>query len=170
MAVTPLQMAVMTAAIANGGRVLWPRIVDRIQPQNPGSTEPPTIFEKGRVRDNLGVSPRCLQIVRDAMRADVQEGGSGYKAAVAGLTICGKTGTAQVMDERNHVLGETVWFTSFAPYDNPKYAVVVMVEVGANGGSGGSTCAPIGGQIYHAILERERNLSKPSQNLADNRN
>ena len=57
-----------------------------------------------------------------------------------GLRICGKTGTAQIQDERNVNTGHTTWFASFAPYENPHYAVVVMVEDGA---SGGETCAPV---------------------------
>ncbi|HVV00684.1 MAG TPA: penicillin-binding transpeptidase domain-containing protein [Verrucomicrobiae bacterium] len=155
MAVTPLQMAVMTSAIANGGRVFWPRLVAKIQPPSPASPEPATMFATARQRDTLGVSARSLQIVKDAMRADVEEGGSGRQAAVPGLTICGKTGTAQVMDERNHVIGENTWFASFAPYENPKYAVVVMVEVGINGGSGGGTCGPVAARIYKALQERD---------------
>jgi penicillin-binding protein 2 len=156
-AVTPLQMAVMTSAIANGGRVLWPRLVDRLQPQDPASPEAPTVFAKARVRDEIGVKPSSLQIVRNAMLADVEDsGGSGVKAAVSGMRICGKTGTAQVMDERNHVVADTTWFASFAPYEKPKYAVVVMLELGVNQGSGGSTCAPIASHIYRALQELDR--------------
>ena len=155
-AVTPLQMAVMTAAIANGGKVLWPRLVDRIEPQDP-LMGTPTHFPPGRVRDELEVKPRNLQLVRDAMLADVEDGGgTGTKARVEGLRICGKTGTAQVMDEHNKTVGETVWFASFAPYEAPRYAVVVMVETGANEGSGGGTCAPIAANVYRALLDRQR--------------
>ena len=66
--------------------------------------------------------------------------GTGHAALVAGLHICGKTGTAQVMDEQNHVVDHTTWFASFAPYENPRYAVVVMVE---HGGSGGPHARPL---------------------------
>lgn len=162
-AVTPLQMAVMTAAIANGGKVLWPRLVDRIEPRDPTSSEAPGVFPNARVRDELGVRPRNLQILRDAMLADVEDSeGTGTAAAVRGLRICGKTGTAQIMDEHNHIVGRTVWFISFAPYDNPRYAVVIMVEGGA---SGGLTCAPIAHEIYLAIQQADsgsnvRNLAQ----------
>jgi cell division protein FtsI/penicillin-binding protein 2 len=88
------------------------------------------------------------------MLADTEdEDGTGRKAAVPGLRICAKTGTAQVQDERNIKTGLTTWFTSFAPYEKPRYAVVVMVE---DGYSGGVTCAPVAGKIYAAILERDR--------------
>ena len=69
-----------------------------------------------------------------------------------GLHICGKTGTAQVQDERNVKTGQTTWFASFAPYKSPRYAVVVMVEDGI---SGGTSCSPVAGKIYKAIIERE---------------
>jgi len=154
--VTPLQMAVMTAAIANGGKVLWPRLVDKIEPQDPASSEPPTVFEKGRVRDELGVRPRTLTILREAMLADVEDSdGTGRKAAVSGLRVCGKTGTSQKKNARGELEEHVTWFASFAPYEQPRYAVLVMVEM-ETGGSGALTCAPIAGQIYHAIQERER--------------
>ena len=157
MDVTPLQMVVMTAAIANGGKVLWPRLVDRIEPPGPVTISPPMVFPKGRIRDNLGVSQRSLQIVHDAMLADVEDpGGTGTKAAVPGLRICGKTGTAQVMNERNQKVADTVWFASFAPYEKPRFAVIVMVEVGVNEGSGGGTCAPIAHDIYLALQKMQQ--------------
>ena len=167
LAVTPLQMAVMIAAIANGGKVLWPRIVDRIESQDPAAGPATNQVPRVRVRDNLGVHPANLKIVHDAMLADVEDpGGTGTKAAVPGLNICGKTGTAQVMDEHNRTIGETTWFASFAPYEHPRYAVVVMIEMGRNEGSGGGTCAPIAGNIYKAIQERERRGAAKPETLA----
>jgi penicillin-binding protein 2 len=152
-AVTPLQMAIMTSAIANGGRVFWPRLVARIEPQDLLSGESPMGYPQGRVRDHLGVSARTLQIVREAMLADVEEKeGSGRLAAVSGFRICAKTGTAQVTDARNRVIDHTVWFASYAPYENPRYVVIVMVE---SGKSGGFTCAPVAQKIYQAIQQYE---------------
>ena len=157
MAVTPLQMAVMMAAIANGGRVLWPRLVDRIEPVDVSSGMSPIVFEKGRVRDELGVRPENLKIVRDAMLEETQEGGTGRLVAVPGLDICGKTGTAQVMDKHNKLEAETTWFASFAPYNDPRYAVIVMNETDPNAGTGGKLCAPVASKIYRALLDREKN-------------
>jgi penicillin-binding protein 2 len=155
--VTPLQMAVMTAAIANGGKVLWPRFVLRTEQREIGSIVSTNYFEAGRVRDQLGVKPQNLKIVVDAMRDDVEDrGGTGVKAAVPGLRICGKTGTAQVMNPQNKTIADTVWFASFAPYEKPRYAVLVMVEVEVNAGSGGTVAAPIAGYIYRALFERDR--------------
>jgi penicillin-binding protein 2 len=159
-AVTPVQMAVMVSAIANGGKVLWPRLVDRIEPQDLASGEAATNFPSGVLRGELGVHLRSLQIVRDAMLADVNSSeGTGTAAAVDGLQICGKTGTAQVQDIHNKLTGYNFWFASYAPYENPKYAVVVMVE-STGSGSGGTICAPIAHDIYETILKKENAATK----------
>jgi penicillin-binding protein 2 len=152
MAVTPMQMAVAYAAIANGGTVLWPRLVERIEPQDPAFGEATTNFPTSLVRDHLGVSAHNLKILHDAMLAETVEG-TGQAAQVPGLQICGKTGTAQVMNSRNQEIDRTTWFASFAPYENPRYAVVVMVE---SGSYGGPICAPIAHDIYEAILKSEK--------------
>ena len=70
-----------------------------------------------------------------------------------------------MQDARNVKIGQTTWFASFAPYEQPRYAVVVMVE---NGVSGGTTCAPIAGKIYSALLDRERAQLASSPALARN--
>jgi penicillin-binding protein 2 len=159
MSVTPLQMAIMVAAIANGGKVLAPRLVDRIEPQDGSLGEPVTVMEKGRVRGETGLSTRTLQIIREGMLADVEDKdeGTGKAAAVPGLRICAKTGTAQVTDERNRVVDHTTWFASYAPFENPRYVVLVMVEAGGLSGlSGGGTCAPVARRIYEEIQKQER--------------
>ena len=91
------------------------------------------------------------------MLADVESSeGTGTRAAVPGLKICAKTGTAQVQDARNHTTGYNYWFASFAPFENPKYAVVVMVQIpGPLAGFGGTICAPIAHDIYETILQKE---------------
>jgi penicillin-binding protein 2 len=162
--VTPLQVAVQISAIANGGKVLWPRLVDRIEPHDPSTGEQPVVFEKGRVRDELGVSQRSMKILHEAMLADTEDPeGTGRHAAVPGLRICGKTGTAQIQDERNNKNGQTTWFASFAPYENPRWAVIVMVEDGA---SGGDTCSPVAKPIYTALLERDKLHSGKGETMA----
>jgi penicillin-binding protein 2 len=149
--VTPLQMAVMTSALANGGKVLWPRLVSRIDPADSTSGDQGKTFAAGRVRDQLGVSANHLRLVRDAMLAETEDAeGTGTSAAMPGLRICGKTGTAE-RTERGQKLN-TVWFISYAPAENPKHAVVVMAE---NGISGGKTCAPVAHDVYSAILRLE---------------
>ena len=155
-----------TAAIANGGKVLWPRLVDRVEAADPTLGAPAKVFPGGRVRDHLGVSPRTLRIMHDAMLGDTEDSdGTGKNAVVPGIRICAKTGTAQVQDVNNKKTGLTTWFASFAPYEKPHYAVVVMVE---NGFSGGVTCAPIARKIYSAILEVGRQDASKAQPLARN--
>ena len=149
--VTPLQMAVMTAAIANGGKVFWPRLAARLEPSEFGSTEPAREFPAGRVRDELGVNPANLAIIHDAMVADVEDPrGTGRAVWISGLKIGGKTGTAQI-EQNGQMVDRTAWFVSFAPVEQPRWAVVVMVE---SGSSGGGTCAPIAKLIYQALLKR----------------
>jgi penicillin-binding protein 2 len=145
-------MAIMTAAIANGGTVFWPRLVARVEPQDPGSTEKPAVFPPGQIRGSLGVAPEHFQVLHRAMLAGVEDhDGTGRRAFLPGMRISGKTGTAQITRGRQ-VIDHVTWFVSFAPYEQPRYAVVVMVESGA---SGTATCAPIAREIYQAILRNE---------------
>ncbi len=164
MAVTPIQMAVMTAAIANGGKVLRPRLVDRIEPPDPALGGQTNYLPAVEVRDDLGVKPRNLQIVREAMLADVEDpNGTGTKAAVPGMRISGKTGTAEVKNLAGMQVDKITWFVSFAPYESPRYAVVVMVEGGV---FGGITCAPAARKIYLALQDRERGGKGKPETLA----
>lgn len=158
--VTPLQMAVMTAAVANGGRVFWPRLVELVEPAE-ASLGQETVRYEGRVRGELQVEPRFLGILREAMLADTEErGGTGYDAFHArdGRTpllkryrVAGKTGTAEV-ERGGRTVDNITWFACFGPYEAPRYAVVVMVE---SGSSGGRTCAPVACRIFQAIERQE---------------
>lgn len=150
--VTPLQMAVMISAVANGGSVLWPRIVQRIEPAEPHAEDDVIEFPPKPPRNALGVSERSLEVTRKAMLADVESGGTGKQALVPGMSIGGKTGTAQITDPQGRLVGHTTWFASCAPFEKPRWVVVVMVEEGA---SGGGTCAPVAAQIYRAIQKLE---------------
>jgi penicillin-binding protein 2 len=166
--VTPLQMCVVACALANGGKVLWPRLIDHIAPQDPLSDGQPIYFQKGRVRNTVNVRPNTFRMLQAAMLDDTENvEGTAYKAFLGSpvnseLRVCGKTGTAQ--NEVNGSITYTTWFLSFAPYEHPHYAVVVMVE---NGSSGGGTCAPIAREIYEAILKLEKS-APPTRNLAGN--
>jgi len=157
--VTPMQMAVAYSAIANGGTVLWPRMVERIESQDPMDGEPATVFTNSLVRDYIGVSQRSLHILYDAMMSETEDPeGSGYNAfhrpdVIPNFKVCGKTGTAQVENEHGVVYVHNYWFASFAPYESPKYAVVVMVHT-RDSGSGGIICAPIARDIYNVIWKK----------------
>ncbi len=148
MDVTPLQIAVMTSALANGGLVLVPRLVDRLVPHDPTGLTPAILTPAGQIRDRLGVSKRSLDILREAMLAETEDlvDGTGTRVQGCGFRVCGKTGTAEldILRPDGHKKN-TTWFASFAPYESPRYAVVVMVEDGAGGGA---TCAPIAKDVY----------------------
>ena len=95
-------------------------------------------------------------VIHEAMLADVAEkGGSGENAFVPGFNVCGKTGTAQVRRPQSMGGGmdHVTWFASYAPFEAPRYAVIVMVE---SGSSGGGTCAPKVGYIDKAIQKIEQ--------------
>src|SRR5205814_9641608 len=105
--------------------------VSRTEPPGPTSAVTAPVYPKCRVRDESVGIQRSLEILYEAMLADTEDAeGTGTQAAVAGLRICGKTGTAQIQDQRNNKTGQTTWFASFAPYESPRWTVVVMVEQG----------------------------------------
>ena len=160
--VTPMQMAVEISAIANGGSVLRPRLVERIEPQDPTGGGTATNFPSGVVRNTIGVSARSMKILRDAMLGETEDAeGTGKAARVPGLKICGKTGTAQVQDSANRTTAYNYWFASFAPYDDPRYAVLVMVQIPGPmmPGGGGGICAPIAHDIYEEIVKKDNSIA-----------
>jgi penicillin-binding protein 2 len=134
---TPLQMAMVAATIANGGQSWVPRLRQDAEP---------------RLRSELtkeGIDATQLEVVRRGMWKVVNETGGTAKAAqIPGLTIAGKTGTAQVM--RNNEKEQVGWFMGFAPYEQPQLAICIMVQ-GAK--SGGSVAAPIAGRIMDQSLK-----------------
>lgn len=166
MSVTPCQVAVLISAIANGGKVLNPRVIDRLESQDPIAPETTVVSPKGESRGQLSVSKRSFEILRDAMLDETEsEEGTGKRVVGCGFRVCGKTGTA----ERNERTPEgrkknTTWFASFAPYESPRYAVVVAVE---NGVSGGSSCVPIARDVYIALKQIDAEYT--SRNLITKR-
>jgi penicillin-binding protein 2 len=150
--VTPLQMAVMTSAVANGGTVYWPRVVAGLETMDPVGGK---IFERepvGRVRGRLKVSQDALQVVQRAMLADVQTlDGTGRICKIDGYLVGGKTGTAETNQKvKGGRMIKHTWFVSYAPFDNPRYAVVVFVE---DGMSGGASCAPLAEKVYQTLKD-----------------
>ena len=171
--VSPLQMAVMTAAIANGGTLFWPRLVrGAVSPDTGDQRE---ITPAGRVRDRVALNPRHLDIIRQAMLADTEHGapgdlGTAYLAfhengapILGDFHVAGKTGTAEV-ERSNRTKYHDTWFVSYGPYENPRYAVVVMVDHGA---FGGDSCAPVACKIYQALIKSERTPADKTATLAN---
>ena len=140
--VTPLQMAMVAAAIANGGAVMRPHVVDRVLSPD-GSIVTRTRPEK------LGqaVSARTASQVASMMEAAVRSG-TGTNAQIPGVRVAGKTGTAETGIANLY----TTAFISFAPVDDPRVAVAVILE--RQRGFGGQTAAPIAREIMQAILSR----------------
>jgi len=129
--VTPLQMAVLYAALANGGKIYEPHIVRRIVDGNGFSTE-----IKPEVLDTLPITDSQLAIIVDALAGVVDEPqGTASWIKVPGVTLAGKTGTAQNPHGDDHA-----WFVCFAPVNEPEIAVAVLVE---NAGHGSSIAAPV---------------------------
>jgi len=140
MQVTPLQMAMIAATIGNGGVVLRPHVVEKVTAPD-GST---VIRTKP---DPLGraVAAQHASEINQMMQA-VVTGGTGTAAQIPGIAVAGKTGTAETGE--NHV--NTTWFIAFAPADNPRIAVAVVVE--RQHATGGEVAAPIAKQIMEALL------------------
>jgi penicillin-binding protein 2 len=148
--VTPIQVAASTAAIANGGRLVVPHLVE-------GRGD-----DDGRGR--VPVDPRHLEVVREGMHGVMSPGGTAYwRAHIEGIESAGKTGTAQVAgglesdnEDRPWRLRNHGWFTSFAPLDSPELVVVVLAE---HGGGGSVAAAPVAKEVYMEyfdILERRK--------------
>jgi penicillin-binding protein 2 len=155
--VTPMQMALLTAAVANGGTLLRPRLVMQLEEQ--GENTLPEVIPAFQKERDINVKSQYLEWVRKAMLDDVedQKAGTGKGAYIPGMGICGKTGTAQVRTP--HGMDHVTWFVSFAPYDSPKYAVVVVMETGSHG-SGALLCAPKAKEVYKAIQKIDQDRLK----------
>ena len=147
--VTPLQLAEMTAAIANGGKLFAPQVVEKVE--NPAGE---VLYQAPiEPKSLVHVSPATLKVVRNALEGVVEEGGgTGRRAQIPGLEVAGKTGTAQVVTlekekrekERrgkpSYHYENHAWFVAFAPVEDPKIAMAILVE---HGGHGGSAAAPL---------------------------
>ena len=150
--VSPLQMARYAAALANGGIVYRPHAVEFIRNKETNKVDP--------VRHDstlVGLSPRVMGLIREGMQRVVQApGGTGGMARIQGVVSAGKTGTAENPHGKDHA-----WYIGFAPFDNPKIAVAVMLE---NSGFGGAKAAPLAGLVVEKYLYGQliRNVPKPA--------
>ena len=148
---TVLQVAMAYAAIANGGKLFVPQIVEKVQ-----TADGQTVQEFApRLRRQIAASADTLQKVRAALYDAVNHPkGTSYAARVPGLEVAGKTGTAQT--GKNHKEGAEgdennshSWFASFAPYQKPEIAVVVLIE---HGGFGAKVSTPTAMEIYQGYF------------------
>ncbi len=144
---TPLQMAMVSAGIANNGVVMYPNLVDSIRSADltPIQTFTPTIFDTATTSENAATVKQ--------MMVDGVNHGVATNARIDGVSVGGKTGTAQNGDGKPYSL----WFTGFAPADNPQFAVAVVVENGGGqgqSGTGNSIAAPIAKKVLEAVLKK----------------
>jgi penicillin-binding protein 2 len=148
----------MVSAIANGGTVYRPWVVKKIVSLAGDVLE---AYEPEVIR-RVDVKPETLAFIRQAMLGVVNEG-TGARSKIPGVPIGGKTGTAQVVkkgdEKRNPDVKDHAWFASFAPVDNPKIAVVVLVE---NGGFGGLVAAPVAKAVYEAAFRERPSVTGPT--------
>jgi penicillin-binding protein 2 len=143
---TPLQMARVAAVIANGGRLVRPHLARA--PAGGGDAPVP-----------LGIRPETIAAVKEGMRAVVAEG-TGLRARLSSIEVCGKTGSAQVVAksrlEKSPNAFEMLphgWFLAFAPADHPRIALAVIVE---HGRSGAESAAPVARQILAHFFGLDR--------------
>lgn len=148
--VTPLQLALYGALIANSGKTKTPHIVKGYIDDN---TEELILFDYAEI--NTGVSQEALDVVRHAMYLVVNGHGTATHIRLPDITICGKTGTAQNPHGNDHA-----WFIGFAPFENPKIAVAVLVE---NVGFGGTHAAPIAKKVIQAYMNSFKGEGKTFQ-------
>jgi penicillin-binding protein 2 len=141
LAVTPVQMATMISAVANGGTLVRPHLARDAKVES----------------EKIPVSAATLALIRDAL-ADVVEEGTATKAQLGPITVAGKTGTAQVFkksvgvdadkqpkEERDHA-----WFIGYAPAEKPEIAFAIVIE---HGGHGGTTAAPVARKVLEVFFE-----------------
>ncbi|MBS4534326.1 peptidoglycan glycosyltransferase [Clostridium sp. D2Q-14] len=136
--VTPLNMALMTSAIANNGEMMTPNLVKSVINSNG------TIIEESEPKVLSTVTTSEIANNITEMMVDVVNQGTGTQAKINGINVAGKTGTAQ-NSGKDHV-----WFVAFAPAENPQIAISVLLE--NNGGSGGANAAPIARNIIIKAL------------------
>ncbi|MCX8118429.1 MAG: penicillin-binding protein 2 [Desulfobacterota bacterium] len=149
---TPLQLATLISAVANGGRLYLPQVVERVENIYGEVVKAYPPLEIGKAE----ISETTLRIIQEALWGAVNEPGcTGGAAALKQVKVAGKTGTAQVvrmaadfkkgdMNRMPLKLRDHAWFVAYAPFEDPKIAVAVLVE---HGGYGGAAAAPIAKRV-----------------------
>jgi penicillin-binding protein A len=141
--VTPLQMAMVAAAVANGGKLMTPHLTDRVVNSDGVTvkTVNPTMYSQV-------MKPSTATEVTQMMEKVVEEG-TGTAVQLGGISVAGKTGTAQIGPNGSNLTQPA--FVAFAPADHPKIAIAVMVDK-SDGGFGGSVAAPIAKDVLQVLL------------------
>jgi len=152
--VTPLQVALYTSIIANRGKKVTPHLL------NSQSLAGKRVFSE---KDAVDIELSTFETVIQGMWEVVNKGGTGWAANVKGFDICGKTGSTQLIstekdkekkveeEEEEEETKTHSWFTGFAPRDNPKIVVTVIIEYG---GMGGATAAPLARKLFNSYRRK----------------
>jgi penicillin-binding protein 2 len=153
---TPLQMCAVTACVANGGKYYKPRIVKKAVSED-GKI---VISDTPKLEVDLtqsGIKASDIELIRKGMRMSTNDpGGTSGKAKLTDIVIASKSGTAQTTD--NGKKSNNSWVMSFAPYENPKYAICILVQ---NGGSGGGVCGPLVNLVFRGLFARDKGVKLP---------
>ncbi len=156
MLASPLQVAAMISTVANGGQYYQPRVVRKVTAED-GAVLVPDIpkLEVDLLRS--GVKEDDLELIRTGMWKAVNEaGGTAGRVRMENIQVAAKTGTAQTID--NGKKSNNSWVASFAPFENPRYAVVIMAQEAA---SGGAVCGPLVKIVYTGLFAQEDGLRLP---------
>ncbi len=157
---TPIQLLSLISAVANGGKLYAPRVVERVENIFGKTLREYSLQETGRVQ----VSEEALRMVREALMGAVNEPhGTGGACALKEVKVAGKTGTAQVVKmAQDFRKGDTnrlplkfrdhAWFVAYAPFEDPRISIVVLVE---HGGFGGAVAAPIAKKVIEKFMAIE---------------
>ncbi|HXY53853.1 MAG TPA: penicillin-binding protein 2 [Nitrospirota bacterium] len=151
--VSPIQACQMISAVANGGYFYRPTLLKKTRNRETGAVQ---VFAPERV-NRIVLDSSALEEVRKALAGVVSEpGGTGHAAQIPFVTVAGKTGTAQVIAQKvpgRKLSGSTqdhAWFIAYAPVDDPKIAVAVLVE---HGGHGGGAAAPVARRVIEEYMK-----------------
>ncbi len=170
---TPLQLLVLISAVANGGKLVVPRVAEKVEDVYGNKLEEYPPVELGRA----DVSEKTLAIVQEALRGAVNDPhGTGSACSLKEVKVAGKTGTAQVVSlpedfkrgEMNRIplrFRDHAWFVAYAPFEDPQISVVVLVE---HGGFGATAAAPIAKKVIERYLNLTPSLpSKMTEKKSD---
>jgi peptidoglycan glycosyltransferase len=146
---TPLQMAMVSATIANGGVQMAPNLVEEILAPN---LSPLQSFTPKTVKQVISAATAATMTQMMVNNVNVADGAAS-NARIDGVNVAGKTGTAESGTKDPY----TLWFTGFAPAEDPKYAITVLVEDGGGLGQkgyGNLLAAPVAKQVLEAVLNK----------------
>lgn len=157
---TPLQLLVLLSAVANGGRLFLPQVVERVENIYGEKMKEYLPEETGKAN----ISENTLRVIQEALMGAVNEPrGTGWASALKQVKVAGKTGTAQVvrmasdfkkgdMNRMALKFRDHAWFVAYAPFEDPEIAVVILVE---HGGYGGTAAAPIAKKVFEKYFNLE---------------